>query len=231
MKQLILLATLPVVFLSCKTGKEKVLQESAFQIIIADTTKNHRAKWDLDDFNYRSKLEDQLGLSDLTNGSDSLQIRLWYDFSFSNYKELYTLKFTDSNCIVSYYRVYPRPINFEDDNRNRKWSPYKDPRIDSSFSKTVTVSEGEYRYLNLDSIWLLKSQSDLQIPDSINLTDCDSYIIEIADKKRLKYLRHHCPYAYYEKTKLKAILDFEIFCSRITSIAIKNKVVIERNYD
>jgi hypothetical protein len=231
MRQLLTLTILIFVLASCKTNSKKVVGENDFQIILTDTTNNHRANWDLDDFNYRTKLESKLGLSDLKNGADSLEIRLWYDFSFSNSQDLYTLKFIDTNCVVSYFRVYPRQINYEDEGRNRNWNPYKDPIIDSSFSKTITVSKDKYEFNNFDSIWLLKSQSDLQISDSIGFTDCDSYIIEIADKKRLKYLRHHCSYSYYAKTKLKAILDFEIFCSRITSVAVENKVVLKSNYD
>lgn len=227
MKKLLRLTILIWGLTSCNTNSNKASSEQAFEIIITDTTKNHRAKWDLDDFNYRSKLESQLGLSNLKNGADSLEIRLWYDFSFSNSQDLYILKFIDTICIVSYFRVYARQIDYDDENRNRSWSPYKDPIIDSSFSKIVTISNDKCQYNNFDSIWFLKSQSDLQIPESINFTDCDNYIIEIADKKRFKYLRHHCSYGYYQKTKLKAILDFEIFCSRITSIAVENSGVLK----
>jgi hypothetical protein len=231
MKQLLRLIIIIFGLASCRTYSDKLFNEKVFQIILTDTTNNHRAKWDLDDFNYRTKLENQLGLSNLKNGADSLEIRLWYDFSFSNSQDLYTLKFIDTICIVSYFRVYPKQYNYDDQNRNRNWNPYKDPIIDSSFSKTVTISNDKSEYNNFDSIWFLKSQSDLQIPDSIGFTDCDSYIIEIADKKRLKYLRHHCSYGYYEKTKLKAILDFEIFCTRITSVAVENSVVLKKEYD
>ena len=220
-----------MVLTSCKTSSDKVISEKVFQIILTDTTNNHRAKWDLDDFNSRTKLENQLGLSNLENGADSLEIRLWYDFSFSNTQDLYTLKFIDTNCIISYFRVYLRQYNYDDQNRNRNWNPYKDPIIDSSFSKTISVSKSKFQNLNLDSVWLLKSQSDLKISDSIGFTDCSSYIIEIADKKRLKYLRHHCSMAYYEKTKLKEILSFDDFCGRITSIARENNAYIEQKFD
>lgn len=218
-------------FSSCTTNSKKAVDDKAFQIILTDTTKNRRARWDLEDFNYRSKLETQLGLSNLKNGADSLEIRLWYDFSFSNSKDLYTLKFIDTNCIVSYFRVYPRNINYDDENRDRSWNPYKDPIIDSSFSKTVSISKGKFQELNLDSVWLLKSQSDLKISDNGGFSDCDSYIIEIADKKRMKYLRHHCSRRYYEKTKLNEILIFESFCGRVTSLAKDNNVYIELKFN
>lgn len=231
MKQLLHLTILIFGLSSCKTNSNKVVSGQGFQIILTDTTGNHRAKWDLDDFNYRSKLENQLGLSNLKNGADSFEIRLWYDFSFSNSQDLYTLKFIDTNCVVSYFRVYPRAINYDDESRDKSWDPYKNPVIDSSFSRTITLSKSKFKNLNPDSVWVLKSQSDLKIPDNIGFTDCSSHIMEIADKKRLKYLRHHCYMGYYEKTKLEAILLFEDFCGRITSLARENNVYIEPKFD
>jgi len=231
MKQFLRLTILIFGLASCRTSSDKVVSDKGFQIILSDTTANQRAKWDLDDFNYRSKLENQLGLSSLKNGGDSFEIRLWCDFSFSNSQDLYTLKFIDTNCVVSYFRVYPKRINYDDEHRNRNWNPYKDPIIDSSFSKTITISRSKFQNLNLDSVWVLKSQSDLNIPDSIGFTDCSSYIMEIVDKKRLKYLRHHCSMGYYEKTKLNDILMFEGFCGRIVFLARDNDVYLEQKFD
>jgi hypothetical protein len=231
MKQLLYLTILIFGLSSCKMDSDKVVSDKGFQIILTDTTKNHRAQWDVADFNYRSKIENRLGLSNLKNGADSLEIRLWYSSSFSNSQDLYTLKFIDTNCIVSYFRVYPRNVDYDDKNRDRNWNPYEDPRIDSSFSKSVFISKKQFKNLNLDSVWLLKSQSDLNIPDSIGFTDCSNYIIEIADRKRLKYLRHHCYMGYYEKTKLNAILVFEDFYGRIISLARENSAYIEEKFD
>lgn len=219
MRQLLILTILTSNFLSCRTKTETTTTSSNFQLLIPDTTNNRRAHWDFDDINYRSKLENQIGLSDLKKGVDSLEIRLWYDFSFSNSQELYILKFQDTICFLSYYRVYPRVINYDDDNRNRKWNPYTDPIIDSSVSKSVFLTKDDFKNLHSDSIWFLKSQSELKIPESIGFTDCDSYILEIADKKRFKYLRHHCAMGYYEETKLTEILTYMDFCGRITSLA------------
>ena len=230
MRKLLLLTILTINFLSCKTNKDEIDNNKKFKIVITDTTNNIRAKWDLDDFNYRSRLENQLGLSNLQNGADSFEIRLWYDFSFSNSQHLYTLKFIDTNCVVSFFRVYPRREVYDEKTKTTHWLPFKDRFIDSSFSKSVTISNFKYKSLHLDSVWTLKSQSDLKISDSIGFTDCDSYIIEIADKQHLKYLMHHCSNGYYEKTKLNAILDFQNFCSRIVSLARENDVYIEEKF-
>ncbi len=231
MRQLLILNILIWGLVSCKTNSDKVVSENHFQVILTDTIKNHRAKWDLDDFNYRLRLEKMLGLSNLKNYADSLEIRLWYDFSFSDCQDLYTLKFIDTNCIVSYFRVFPRREIYDKNTDSHKWLPFLERVIDSSFSKTITISKYKFQNLNLDSVWFLKSQSDLKISDSIGFTDCDSYIIEIADKNHLKYLRHHCSNGYYEKTKQQAILDFQDFCGRIVSLARENNVYIERKFD
>ena len=231
MRQLLTLTILIFSFLSCRTKTETTTASSGFQLLIPDTTNNRRAHWDFDDINYRSKIESKIGLSDLKKGADSLEIRLWYDFSFSNSNELYILKFQDTTCLLSYYRVYLRGINYDDENRNRDWNPYTDPIIDSSVSKCVLLSKEKYENLHSDSIWFLKSQSELKISDSIGFTDCDSYILEIADKKRFKYLRHHCAMGYFNKTKLTEILNYLDFCGRITSLARKNDAMVPYHYD
>ena len=231
MKQIVILILLCTSFLSCKPKSEPTNTLSGFQLLIPDTTNNSRAHWDLDDINYRSKIEDQIGLMDLKKGADSLEVRLWYDFSFSNSQELYVLKFQDTSCLLSYYRVYPRRINYDDENRSRVWDPYTDPIIDSSVSKSVLMTKDNYKMLQIDDVWFLKSQSELKIPDSVGFTDCDSYIIEVADRKRFRYLRHHCAMAYYNRTKLTEILTYIDFCGRITSLARKHNSVVPYRYD
>lgn len=222
---------LTISFFSCKIKTETTIAANNIQLFIPDTTNNRRAYLDLNDIHYRSKLENKIGLSDLKRGVDSFEIRLWYDFSFSNSKELYVLKFQDTSCLLSFYRVYPRQINYDDENRNREWNPYIDPIIDSSVSKSVLLSAEKYKSLHSDSIWFLKSQSELKISDNIGFTDCDSYILEIADKRRFKYLRHHCAIGYYEKTKLTEILTYLDFCGRITTLARKYDAIFPYDYD
>jgi len=226
MRQLLLLMILSSSFFSCLTKTEAKSGISNVQLLIPDSTSNGRAYLDLEDVHYRFKLENKIGLSDLKKGADSVEVRLWYVFSFSISQQLYILKFQDTSCLLSYYRVYPRRINYDDENRNREWDPYADPIIDSCVSKSVLIGKDDYKDLHIDSIWFLKSQSELKISDSIGFTDCDSYIIEIADKKRFKYLRHHCAMGYYNKTKLPEILSYLYFCGRITSLLEKHKAVV-----
>ena len=231
MRQLSVLIVFFFCLLSCKTKNDKVVTTGTFQFLMADTANNFRAQWDLRDFNFCSKLENQIGLKEIKDGADSLEIRLWYDFSFSNSKELYILNFQDTGCLLSYYRIYPRQINYDDENRNREWNPYADPIIDSFVSKSALLSIGDAKDLHIDSIWFLKSQSELKISDSIGFTDCDSYTLEIADKNRFKYLRHHCAMGYYNKTKLADILNYMDFCGRIISLATKFDAVVPNKYN
>ena len=110
-------------------------------------------------------------------------------------------------------------------------NPYIEPIIDSSVSKSVLLSKEKYKHLHIDSIWFLKSQSEVKIPDSVGFTDCDSYTLEIADKKRFKYLRHDCAPGYYEKTKLTEIQTFIDFCGRITNLADKFGAKVPNTYE
>lgn len=88
----------------------------------------------------------------------------------------------------------------------------------------------DYQNLHLDSIWLLKTQSELHISESFQVLDCDSYIIEIADKNRYKYLRHHCAQVYYEETQLPEILAYMDFCDRIIALVKKQNFRIPYNH-
>lgn len=234
MRQFFIIIIAILFCISCKTTPvqpESKSVKDSFLLLVPDTTNNRRAQGDLNDLKYRTKLEHLIGLKDLTKGADSFEIRLWYDFSMGNSQELYILRFQDSVCNLSYHRIYPKPVNYDDENRNREWNPYTDPIIDSSVSKTVLLTAKDYKNLHLDSIWMLKSQSELKISDTIGFTDGDSYIIEIADKTRFKYFRYHCAFSYYKKTNLTAILIFAGFCSRITSLAAKHHAIIPYTYN
>jgi hypothetical protein len=234
MKQFLTLVIVFFFCLSCKTKTGNPVNTSIkdrFLSLVPDTTKNFRAQWDLEDLKYRIKLEQQIGLKDLTQGADSLEVRLWYDFSMGIAQELYILRIQDTFCNLSYHRIYPKRINYDDENRNREWNPYKDPIIDSSVSRSVLLIANEYKNLHLDSIWFLKSQSELKINEKIGFTDCNTYIIEIADKKRFKYFRHHCAMGYYDQTKLKEIVTFMDFCNRITALTQKHNAIVPYNYD
>lgn len=231
MQKVLLLLMVIGCFLSCRTNTEKIAAADTIQLLIPDTTNNQRAQWDLRTIQHCSQIEKQLGLKDLQQGADSFEIRYWYDFSFSNFEELFILKYLDTTYLLSYYRVYLRHINYDDENRDRKWDPFTQAIIDSSVSKNVLLTKGDCKGLELNKIWDLKSQSELGISDNIGFTDCDSYIIEVADKKHYKFFRHHCAGSYYEKIKLPEIKDFIDYYDNLRAFANMHNVIVPFSFN
>ncbi|BAV06145.1 hypothetical protein SAMN05421788_106205 [Filimonas lacunae] len=219
MRLFLIITTLAIALLSCQQKKEKATAVNAIQILLPDTNQYRNAQWDWKDRQYRAKLEKQLGLTDLLQGVDTLEVRLWYRSSFNSTEDLFTIKVYDTSYFLSYYKVYPRPYNFDNNSQDNRWDPMKDPKVDSVFSVTMQLNKKAFTQLHCDSLWLLKSQSELPIADSIGFTDCDSYTLEIADAKRFKYLQHHCTLEYYKRTGLKEIMDFDRGCNGIRQLA------------
>ncbi len=231
MRQFLPLTIFIFSFLSCKTKTESVVAENSIQLLIPDTTKNIRAQSDLDYIEHCSEIAKQLGLGDLKKGVDSFEIRLWNDFSFVSTNELFILKLLDTTYSMTYYRLYYRSYDYDNENRNRQWNPFKQPIVDSCFSKTVLLKKDDLKSLNLQEIWSLYSQSELKIPDSVGFSDCYTNTIEVADKKRYKFMSHHCPNGYFEKLKLKDITNFTDYFQKIRILANKNNAIIRHKYD
>ena len=231
MKLYLLLLVLLGCFLSCKIKPEKIAAAvNNIQLLIPDTTKNERAKRDLERIEYHTKISKQLGLNDFKKGADSFEIRAWYSFSFSNSQELYDLKVLDTNYTISYYRFYCRQIDYENENRNRDWNPFTNPIIDSFVSKSILLKKKDCDSLGLNMFWSLRSECELNIPDSIGFLDCYGNTLEIADKHKYKLLSYHCANALYEATKFKQILDFEEGFNKIAALAYKHNAVVPYDF-
>ncbi len=230
MRYLLQLTILIVSLLSCKPNTERIVAENSIQLLIPDTTKNTRAQLDLDYIEHYTQIAKQLGLGDLKKGVDSFEIRLWNDFSFVSINELLILKQIDSTYRMTYCRLYFRRYDYENENRNREWNPFKQPIVDSCFSKTVLLKKGDLKSFNLQEIWSLHSQSELKISDSVSFSDCYTNTIEVADSKRYKFMRHHCPSGYFEKFKLKDINKFTDYFQKIRILANKNNAIIRKKY-
>ena len=215
---------------ACKTEKGEIDHKNLFQLIIPDTTNNNRAKRDLESFKHVTEISKQLNLRDIAKGVDSLEIRAWYSFSFSNSEELYSLKFIDTTCLLTYYRIYTRDYNYDEQPR-KIWNPFSQPIVDSAISKTIILKVDDYKNLHIDRFWNLKSESQINIPDSIGFTDCESYSIEIADTKKYKFIKYHCPNGYYEKLKKKDILDFLNCFSEVQLLIDSNNARIQYKFD
>jgi len=216
--------------ISCRTKTNAKDSTNNIQLLIPETTGNKRAKWDLDTIEYYSKITKQLGLSDLKKGVDSFEIRAWYNFSFSNSKDLYIIKFIDSTFYISYYRYYLKEFDLKNEKRDRNWNPTTQPVVDSSVSRSALGKTSDLKKFALGNIWNLRSQSELQIPDSVGFNDCDTYTIEVADKKRYNFSTYHCPRGYYDKIKLKDINNFISYFDLIKRLAYNN-VFIPYKYD
>ena len=229
MRHLLSLTIFIVSFLSCKTKTESIVAENSIQLLIPDTTKNIRAQLDLDYVGRCSQIAKQLGLENLEKGVDSFEIRLWNDHSFSSSNELFILKLLDTTYSMTYYRLYYREYDYE--NRNRQWNPFRQPIVDSCFSKTVLLKKADLKNLNLQEVWSLHSQSELKIPDSVGFNDCYTNTIEVADKNRYKFMSHHCPNGYFEKLKLKDITNFTDYFQKIEILANENNAIIPYKYN
>ena len=171
------LLVMPVLnFFSCTT-KERSHAGTTITLILPDTANNNRAVSELNDLKYKLKIAKQLGLRDLRKGADTLEIRCWRNSSFSIFDDLYIMSFRDTSCLLSYYRIYPRQIDPEHPSISRIWNPLKGPIVDSFASRSVLLQRRDYCMIPIDSIWLLKSQSELHLARSLGFTDCNSYFI------------------------------------------------------
>ena len=181
-----------------------------FERILQDTTNNYRAKWDLQQIEHYNNICKAIGINKLYDGTDTFEVRVWRQFSFFGIaadEEIYTLKLLDSTVSLTFYRVYCSEENYNNENY-RHWNPFTDPKIDSFMAVSKTFPSKITDSLNLHDLWNLKTQSALNIPDSIGFLDGRTSGIELASKWKYKLLRYHEPYGYYEKTGLKPIKEF-----------------------
>lgn len=214
MKNKLILSALLLCVFSCNLNFKKNSNQSGFLLFIPDTTNNWRANDELLYMNNYRKIESQMGLKDLMIGAENLEIRLWYSGSFSPSEELYVLKFQDSFCFFTQNKVF---YTYDD--------YYANPILDSFTSKSVRLKSNIFNDSLIDSIWRLKSQSVLLSSFKGGFTDCDNYTIEIADKKRFKFIHHHCPMGYYKKLKLPDIQKFMDIFYCLTYYARKYELV------
>ncbi|MBC7938131.1 MAG: hypothetical protein H7Y86_22505 [Rhizobacter sp.] len=214
-----------LLFFSCSDGLEKEIP-SNFNRILTDTTNNHRAKWDLDQIAHYNSICEEIGLNKLYDGAESLEIRAWQQTSFFGMgtdEEIYSLKFADSIVHMTFYRIYCRKGNYDNDTY-KTWNAFTEAKVDSFIAISKTFPSSIIDSLHIDSIWSLKSQSALEIPDNIRFTDGTTTSIEIANKEKYKLIKHHVAYAYYEKTKNENIKDFMNFHERVIRHLQVNKV-------
>jgi len=195
--------------------------------LLQDTANNDRAKWDLEQLEHYNNICKVIGLNKLEDGSDSLEVRIWKQFSvfgMATDEEIYCIKIIDSTYMLSFYRVYCTHETYDENGNYNKWNAFKDPKLDSFKAISKTVHADKFKDIDLNKIWNIKSQSELKISDSIGFTDGTVTSIEIANKSKYKLIRHHVAHSYYRVTKNIEIKKYMDMRDKILLYFFQNRV-------
>ncbi|OQP43595.1 hypothetical protein A4H97_33900 [Niastella yeongjuensis] len=219
---------LPLLLLAlfCCKNPDPNLVQTKFERILEDTANNRRAKFDFEELAHYNNICKAIGLNRLYDGSDSLEIRVWRQFSVFGMaadEEIYSLKILDSTVSLSFYRVYCTKENYDKDNFGNQ-NPFTQPKIDSFLAISKTFSTKIVDSIDLLNLWNLKTLSALNISDSIGFLDGTTTSIELASKSKYKLIRYHVAYAYYEKTRLNDIKTYIDEYDKLIRLFQKNKI-------
>jgi len=132
----------------------------------------------------------QLSLEDLQTGFDSLQIRIWYDYSLFSFRELLVISRTSSTWTAS---IYTLTVDWDASNL------------------TETVKTKKHRTANPKNGWdnFIKNLIALQIMTLPNMhdipglhdgwTDGITYNVEVATKNIYRFYGYHLPDKFQDK--------------------------------
>ncbi|MEZ5148415.1 MAG: hypothetical protein R2759_15450 [Bacteroidales bacterium] len=131
--------------------------------------------------------ESQLILDNLEEGYDSLQIRIWYDYSLTDFRELVIFKYQNDIWEGKHYKY----------------------RVDwDFFNRKVTVLEKEFSEITPKSGWeiftsYLFEKRIIELPDmreieglEDDIKDGVSYSVEIGTKNSYRFYNYHLPGFY-----------------------------------
>jgi hypothetical protein len=225
MKILIQIFVLLLLLKSCKNEQGSNSSKKIIKIL-QDTTNNDKAKWDLEQLEHYNNICKEIGLNKLEDGADSLEVRVWQQlsiFGMATDEEMYSIKVSDSNYYLTYYRIYCTRENYDNENYN-KWNAFKKPKIDSFIATSKTINSKQLKELNLERVWNIKTQSEIKIPDTLGFTDGTVTSIEIANKEKYKLIRHHQAHSYYRVTKNQAFKDYMDERDKLIEPFYKNKI-------
>ncbi|WP_133055373.1 hypothetical protein [Niastella koreensis] len=167
-----------------------------------------------------------IGLNRLYDGVDSFEVRAWRQFSvfgMATDEEIYSLRLIDSTVNLTFYRVYCTQNN---DENFRTWNAFTDAKIDSFVAVSKTFPKKIADSIDLRSLWNLKTQSALSIPDSIGFLDGTTTSLELASRSKYKLIRHHEAIAYYERTGIKDIADYMDAHDKLIALFQSNRVYV-----
>ena len=184
-----------LLFFSCKNiqknkniGKDDADNNIAVDTSIANSSAYEREQRFIE---RKRKLVKELSLYDLENGTDDYELRVWKR-GFYEPSILYVLKFGDSVWTLRHYQFYATSDNINE----------KPPLIDSIIMGTVKPQKMNWtdyiKQLNLDSLWVLKSESAIR-DKSFEVLDGWIWLLEISKKKQYKYYYYTVPEMYKDK--------------------------------
>ena len=131
----------------------------------------------------------QLGLENLDNGFDGVQIRLWYDYSLTINRELLVLIKNDSRWTAAYF-------DFTVD-----WNYKKQTEtIKKVIKKELSPKSGWVSFIS--ELYQLKIDT---LPNMVDIpglslgTDGITYNIEYADKDKYRFFGYHLPELHQNK--------------------------------
>jgi hypothetical protein len=172
-------------------GKSDTL---VLQRIIADTSNNIAAQVELEEYDIKKLLCVELGIYDIENSKDSIEVRLWHEPSMWEPHELFIIRGKDTSWKALRYVFYQRRNNFETEDY-KYWDAHKQPIIDSFKAESLFPGNmGWEQYvasLQIDSLWNFPSQSELE--GDFGCLDGSGHTIEIKDRHRYKAFRYRCP--------------------------------------
>ena len=144
---------------------------------------------------------DQLKLDDLEKGFDSLQIRIWYNYSLLDYRELVIIKRKDGKWTGNHYIM------------KVKWNPSDlTVKTNGVENREITPKSGWESFIPdlIDkNIITLPNMEDIEGLED-NWTDGVTYNIEIGTKKFYRFYGYHLPdkfKEYWQAKKMMEILD------------------------
>jgi hypothetical protein len=132
----------------------------------------------------------QLKIESLQNGYDSLQIRIWSDYSLQASRKLLIIKRTNSTWTVTLYSM------------SVDWDPYKlTETVKSKKVKKLIPKNGWDSFLTTlfsYQITTLPNMEDISGLED-NWTDGASYHVEVATTKQYRFYSYHLPNKFQDQ--------------------------------
>ena len=141
---------------------------------------------------------EQLELDDLTKGYDSLQIRIWYDYSLINHRELIVFKYHNSKWWGYHYNL---EVNWNSSNLSETIE-----KFDKEFIFPKTDWENFIAELLKKKILELPNMDDIKGLEDY-WTDGITYNVEIGTKDKYRFYSYHLPNKFLNFWQAKNMME------------------------